>query len=92
MGSGNMIAYNLTDADRDEFRNLSINLEYALAQMAHHQKIALFLYYWQRRNVREIANTFCISWDRADRLIDDSFAELRHQLFIADHLKEANGY
>jgi len=87
-----MSIYNLTEAEKDEFRNLTVNLEYALTQMSYQQKLTLFLYYWQRKTVREIANNFGVSWDRADRMIDEAFSELRHQLFIADDLKEANGY
>jgi len=87
-----MEVYNLTKSDREEFRNLTVNLEFALAQMSYHQKLTLFLYYWQRKTVRQIANTFGISWDRADRLVDESLSELRQQLFIADDLKEANGF
>ena len=87
-----MTVFNLPDGDRDEFRNLLVNLDFALRHMSCNQKLALFLHYWQRKTVREVANTFAISWDKADRLIDESLAELRQQLFIADDIKQAEGF
>ncbi len=87
-----MTVFNLPDGDRDEFRNLLINLDFALSHMCFNQKLALFLHYWQRKTVREVANVFSISWDKADRLIDESLAELRQQLFIADDIKNAEGF
>ncbi len=87
-----MTAFNLCAKDSDEFRNLLVNLDFALGHMSYGQKLALFLHYWQRKSVREVANVFAISWDRADRLIDESLAELRQQLFIADDIKEAEGF
>ena len=84
--------YYLSDQDQEEFYNLTLNLDYVLGRMTYQHKVALFLYYWQRKTVREVANTLHMSWEKADKLIDDAYTELRHLVFIAEHLKEASGY
>lgn len=87
-----MEKYSLTERDKDEFYNLTLNLSYVLEQMTYQDKLVLFMHCWQRKSVREIANVMRVSWERADRMVDEALAELRHLIFIADDLKEANGY
>ena len=85
-----MSYYKLTSADRDEFHNLTVNLDYALRLMLFEHKLALFLHFWQRKTVREVADILSLTWEQADKFIDESLAELRYQLFIADDLKPSS--
>ena len=84
--------FKLTEADSEEFHNLAANLDYALRLMLYEKKLALFLHFWKGKTVSEIAKILNLSWEQADKFIDESLAELRYQLYIAEDLKPSSEY
>jgi DNA-directed RNA polymerase specialized sigma24 family protein len=63
---------------RDQFQNGALFV--AVSGLSAAAQRAIYLRFWENYEIEEIANELRISWDQADRLIENALKILRLQL------------
>ncbi len=75
-GDFSMGGTSLAQSDYRTDANISL-LRILLPTLSRQARIAIQLRFWENLTIQEIAGLLEVSWDQADRLIEDSIQQLR---------------